>query len=167
MSITIIAVAVAILAMLFAVYRLVDRVLLIEDQPELVDTEETLSELDQLAHRRAMILAELKDIELDHELGKISDEDFSRLSKRYRSDWLAIDKQLDEVAGLEARYLADVEAELEERIDVEVLTGERRRRADRVVCGECGAANAVRLNHCRECGIPMKSDEGLEPVRAS
>ena len=71
--------------------------------------------------------------------------------RRYRNEWLRIDKKLDKVAGVTDHYLDEVEAELEERLARELLSEERRPRKDRVICGSCASANALgtTVNTCQ------------------
>ena len=166
-AITILGVAVAIILMLFAIYRLIDRVFLSEERPALVGAQEALARIDALSARRALLLRELKDIEFDHETGKIDDADFRRLRKRYRSEWLKVDRELEALTGDQARYLAHVDDELDRRLESRsVGEQDRRRRRDRVICRQCGAANPTHLTECAECEQALDAAD-LLAARAS
>ncbi len=152
---TILGVAIALIVTLYTGYLVIDRVLLAQEQPDLLLEDDTVTQLDHLAQQRAMLMRELKDIELDRETSKIDDDLYQRLTRRYRNEWLRIDKKLDAVAGVTERYLDEVERELEERLQRELLSEERRPRTDRVVCSACAAANAPSARTCDECGAPL------------
>ena len=152
---TILVVAIALIVTLYAGYLVIDRVLLAQEQPDLLLEDATVTQVDSLARQRALLMRELKDIELDRETSKIDDDDYQLMTRRYRNEWLRIDKKLDAVAGVTNRYLDEVERELEERLARELLGEERRPRTDRVVCGECAAANSPTARACLECGASL------------
>ena len=147
---TILAMALAATTVVYVLYRIVERVLLAEPEPELVGIENELTEADRLATKRAQVVRELKDIELDREMGKIDDSDEKRLSRRYRKEWIRLDKSLDEVTGVTKRYLDQVETELQKRR--KHATANQVVRSQRVVCSSCGEANPKHAAFCMACG---------------
>ncbi len=164
--VTILLVAIALIVTLYTGYLVIDRVLLAQEQPDILLEDDTVTQVDSLARKRAFLMRELKDIELDRETSKIDDDDYQRLTRRYRNEWLRIDKKLDAVAGVTSVYLDEVESELEERLARELLSEERRPRTDRVVCSACAAANPPSARSCTECGVSLES-RSPSPTRAA
>jgi hypothetical protein len=64
------------------------------DEPE----EESRSH-ERLRRRKEEALAAIREAEFDHELGKISDDDYQRLRERLESEALAAMKQLQALEG--------------------------------------------------------------------
>lgn len=85
---------------------------------------ETLSSDDEpadLLFRRDVLLAALRDLQLDLEMGKIGREDFERLNARYREEAAQVLKKLDELQeGRPEGPPADAEALLDEWIEAAV-----------------------------------------------
>jgi len=55
--------------------------------------------LTELATRKEAALAAIKDIEFDHQMGKLSAEDFRALRDRYKAEAIALLKAIDELNG--------------------------------------------------------------------
>lgn len=53
--------------------------------------------LENLLFEREVSLVAIRDLKLDHEMGKLSDEDFAQLDTRYRAHAIQILRQLDEL----------------------------------------------------------------------
>jgi hypothetical protein len=69
----------------------------------------------ELEREKAALLKALKELEFDHEMGKVSDNDFREIGGQYRARAMRVLRQLDE-AG--ADYKAMVEKELQARLGV-------------------------------------------------
>ena len=106
------------------------------------------TELDRLLNRKAVVYSNLKDLEFEYKMGRLSDADFRRLEAGYKSEAAVILKQLD---GL------GVEKNLDEAIEREVaarrskLSG-RVRAAPSARCPSCGAAIIPGKRFCADCG---------------
>ena len=73
--------------------------------------------VDQLAERKRRVLRALKDLEADHAIGKIDDEDFATVTARYREEAKEVMREMDlEVAPLREKA---------EQIAREYLDGQR------------------------------------------
>jgi ribosomal protein L40E len=55
--------------------------------------------LDDIAERKKAVLRALKDLEHEHAVGKIDDEDFAELTAYYRAEAKAILREMDDVVG--------------------------------------------------------------------
>lgn len=51
--------------------------------PEVAMAVEVPSERDRWERQKRQALAAIKEVELDHEMGKLSDEDFARMRERF------------------------------------------------------------------------------------
>lgn len=157
-AITILGLALAILLMIAVLYRMVDRVFLRDEPIELDLTQDELARIDALAERRALLVRELKDIEFDHETGKIDAQDYARLTRKYQRQWLEVDRELESLAGLDTALLDSVDAELERRLagsEPTEAAPARAQRRDRRICTACGAASPREASRCFDCEAPL------------
>ncbi len=128
------------------------------------------------AERKRTALRALKDLELEHSIGKIDDGDFAELSSRYREEAKAILREMDhDVSPLRERaeqlarnYLSKRGALPEPAADA-VPAGESDGRdeeaavtADPVArpsCKSCKASNEVDAVFCKACGARLTPRE--------
>lgn len=99
-----------------------------------------------LQEQRDTLLATLKDLELDREMGKISDEDYAEMNTKFRTEAAAIMKRLDQSNGKSPH--AAVEAELRE-----LRKNRQAGRQER--CTKCGARLAAKDRFCSNCGVQL------------
>jgi hypothetical protein len=116
-----------------------------------------------LAERREGIILALRDLDFDHSLGKVAEEDYAPLRQALLAEAAGVMAQQDEGQ-------AGADAGLDERIEAEVLAarqslragqGEkscptcgRRSRPGDAFCATCGARLAA---SCAVCGRPARS----------
>jgi hypothetical protein len=127
-------------------------------------------------------LRALKDLELEHSVGKIDDADYAEMSGRYRATAKALMRELDvglapqreRAEKLVASYLAkrDVGAATPEET---LPTAESRTKAlepaedPRKVCPKCAVSNEPDAAFCKKCGAPLAGgpESTAEKVDAS
>ena len=68
-------------------------------------------------------LADLRDLELDHELGNLATSEYEELRERYRVRAAAALRDLDQEQARRERYRAEIERQLAERTRGERLEG--------------------------------------------
>jgi hypothetical protein len=62
-----------------------------------LESHESHHKLENLLFEREASLLAIRDLKFDHEMGKLSDEDFALLDARYRTHAIQILRQLDEL----------------------------------------------------------------------
>lgn len=121
-------------------------------------------DLAELLARRDATYATLKELELDHEMGKLSSADYRALRDRYRAQAVAILQGLDSCqAKAQVQVARDraleqkIEREIEQEIEREIAARRRRRRGlDR--CPGCGVAFEPEDRFCRRCGVALEKE---------
>ncbi len=126
---------------------------------ELLD--EQVQQIERLVARKSVLMQSLRDIEFDHETGKLSEEDYQRLKKKYERRAVQVMRALDELRG-DADRDEEIDSALERRLQ------ERSHRApepstDRhdgdsadVECPECGKELEPEARFCSRCGTPLE-----------
>jgi hypothetical protein len=112
----------------------------------------------QLTKRRDALYALIRELDADHQTGKINDEDYQALRERYVAEGVNILKQLDALSSGDSR------AALEARIEAQVLalrearstaTGADQEPATRF-CTQCGHPVDPEDRFCAQCGAPLR-----------
>jgi hypothetical protein len=105
------------------------------------------TELDRLLARKAVVYSNLKDLEFEYKMGRLSDGDFRLLEAGYKSEAAAILQKLDQLG---------VAKDLDDTIERDIAarkaklypgTGEKTRR-----CPSCGCESPVGKSYCADCG---------------
>lgn len=63
--------------------------------PELAALEAGVNTVDALASRKKMLLRALKDLDVEHALGKLDDDDREQIAKKYRDELKDVMKEID------------------------------------------------------------------------
>ncbi len=97
-----------------------------------------------LEQEKGIVLRSIKELEFDHAMRKISDEDFTEMSTRLRARAARLMSSLDAGAG----YRAQIERDLAKRL------GETTEKATAAapVCAKCSTANDRDARFCKACG---------------
>ena len=117
-----------------------------KDLPE----PEPVSPFDHLDARKAAIYENLRDLQFEYRVGKLSDQDY-QLTKRDLQKELA--GVLAEVDRLKARI---AENGFVSPIVPAVPKPVANKTAKYLICSSCGAKFEKELRFCGECGKPMK-----------
>ena len=98
-----------------------------------------------LREEKRRVLRALNELQFDHELGKLSPEDYKAVRERYELRAVEVMRALDEQGTLHPQ----VQAALERLEDA----GE-----DPGTCLACGASNKESAKFCSECGASMAAE---------
>jgi hypothetical protein len=111
------------------------------------------TELDRLLNRKAVVYTNLKDLEFEYKMGRLSDADFQRLDAGYKQEAAAILQKLDQLG---------VEKNVDEKIERDVALRKARlypeatrppsNLEDTQKCPTCGADVISGKKFCADCG---------------
>jgi len=108
------------------------------------------TELDRLLNRKAIVYTNLKDLEFEYRMGRLSDADFGRLEAGYKSEAGAILQKLDQLG---------VDKDLDETIEKDIAASKTRlfsrgpaKAKSPAGCPSCGAALIPGKKFCADCG---------------
>jgi hypothetical protein len=112
------------------------------------------TELDRLLNRKAVVYSNLKELEFEYKMGRLSDADFKRLDAGYRSEAAALLQKLDQLG---------VEENLDDTIerDIAALKVKRSARSGEghpsgpAQCPACGADVDAGKKFCADCGARL------------
>ena len=124
--------------------------------------EAEIREVELLAAPKATLLNSLRELEFDHQLNKISDEDYERFRTRYERQAVGVMRELDAVRGgrgwqqtIEDEIAARMGAEpVVEETPEDTTTPERDEQdvSGDASCAACGNALEPDDKFCSECG---------------
>ena len=102
----------------------------------------------QLQERKERIYSTIKELELDHSLGKLADDDYARVRRELEAEAVSLLEQLDQLNGQFDidRLRAKIDG------DVSVL-----RAGDQ--CSTCGASRGTEDRFCSHCGNAFEPRE--------
>lgn len=113
----------------------------------------TETESDRLMSRKAAVYGNLKDLEFEYKMGRLSDADFRQLQDGYKNEAAGILQKLDQVNASE-----NLDAAIEKEIALRKsrLHGSGARSArDFSRCPSCGAKMIPGKNFCADCGTRL------------
>ena len=115
-------------------------------RPKDVPAPEPVSPFQHLDERKAAIYENLRDLQFEYRVGKLSDDDYQSTKKDLQKELARV---LAEVDKLKNRAPAPAQP-----APVKAVAP-----ASGLVCPSCGAKFAQELKFCGECGKPMKAAE--------
>jgi hypothetical protein len=132
------------------------------EQPELGQRQRLLAEHEQA-------LAALKDLEFEHSVGNLSDQDYAVQCAPYRHKAITILRELDRLTAVAALPSTDdgehaapprSAGSLEARLEDEITRARQRMEGvgDGVLrqrCPRCGSLNGAQSSVCRTCGLSL------------
>jgi hypothetical protein len=108
----------------------------------------------ELEREKQSLLKALKELDFDHQMGKVSDKDFADISATYRARAIRVMRQLDDAGrDYETMIAADVAKKLSALVaspspspSVATPAPEPEK------CGQCGTRNDSDAEFCKKCG---------------
>jgi rRNA maturation endonuclease Nob1 len=110
------------------------------------------TESDRLLDRKTVIYRNLKDLEFEYQMGRLSDADFRKLDATYKSEAAAILQSLDQLNAFQ---------NLDEAIEKDIasrkakLSASETKPASVARCPSCGAEIIPGKKFCADCGRPL------------
>lgn len=134
---------------------------LVAKQPPLLQVED--ERLTDLLTRKDRAVRAIKELEFDHQVGKIDAEDYQRLNQRLSRQAITLLQQLEQITPASVALDEQLEAEIAQRRQakpapkavsaprsqpVAVAAGAAR------FCTQCGARLDTSFKFCANCGAP-------------
>lgn len=108
------------------------------------------TELDRLLSRKAVIYSNLRDLDFEFKMDRLSREDYQRLEAGYKDEATLILQQLDSL-GVDESLDETIEKDISTRKS-KLFSPKPRRSADRQDCPACGAEIFPGKRYCADCG---------------
>ncbi len=106
----------------------------------------------ELEREKQSLLKALKELDFDHQMGKVSDKDFADISGTYRARAIRVMRQLDD-AGRD--YETMIAKEVAERLRGPAPAGSSAPAAATDKCAKCGTRNDADAEFCKKCGSKL------------
>ena len=100
---------------------------------------------DDLETDKNNLLATIRELEFDYDMGKLSAADFEQLERDYRNRAVALIQKIEEIKN---REMDDIEDQ---------IRAYRQKLAERMFCKICGAKSNTDDKFCSQCGSPLNS----------
>jgi hypothetical protein len=108
------------------------------------------TELDHLLDRKAVVYSNLKDLEFEYKMGRLSDADFKQLEAGYKNDAAIILQRLDQLDASENLDQA-IEKDIAER-KARLYASSSKGTQDSFRCPSCFAEIIAGKKYCPDCG---------------
>jgi len=114
------------------------------------------TELDRLLNRKAIVYTNLKDLQFEYKMGRLSDGDFNRLEAGYKGEAAVILNKLDQLG---------VAKDIDEAIERDVALRKSKLQsppagppAASEKCPSCGVETIPGKPFCADCGYTLKRE---------
>ena len=118
-----------------------------KDLPEPVP----VSPFRHLDERKAAIYENLRDLQFEYRVGKLSDGDYQQTKKGLQTELAGVMAEVDRVKEVLSKEV------LSKGQPAPALKSKPRKEADPLTCPHCNARFEKDLKFCGECGKPMKA----------
>lgn len=117
-------------------------------KPKTVGSEDwaTETELDRLLDRKTVVYGNLRDLEFEYKMGRLSDSDFQQLGAGYKNEAAGILQKLDNL-GASGKLKKDKAAR-----KVQQQESGAKPIQNAPLCPSCGAEVLVGKKYCADCG---------------
>ena len=122
-------------------------------RPKDLPEAEPVSPFDHLDERKAAIYENLRDLQFEYRLGKLSDEDYQNTKKDLQKELAAVMADVDKLKATLQLNGAIPPPAAKPKVEAKAATA----KPVGNVCPSCGASFAQDLKFCGECGKPMKA----------
>jgi len=120
-------------------------------RPKDLPPPEPVSPFQHLDERKAAIYDNLRDLQFEYRLGKLSDQDYQATKRDLQAELAAVMAEIDRIKAGAAATPAPAVA-----VAAAPAPKPKPASAGKQVCPSCGAQFTQPLKFCGECGKPMK-----------
>lgn len=154
--ITVIGAVLALVVLVFVLHPLWRAEELLAD----AEDEEDVT-LEELYARRDSLYQAIKELEFDHQVGRVTEEDYRHFLARLKGEAADVLRQIDEVQSQQhtiVQYLEARVAELrQQQLHIPVATrADGEDTAGARYCTQCGTPARVGDRFCSQCGTPLQ-----------
>ncbi|MGZ3441147.1 MAG: zinc ribbon domain-containing protein [Polyangia bacterium] len=103
----------------------------------------------ELERETQSLLKALKELDFDHQMGKVSDKDFADIGATYRARAIRVMRQLDDAGRDYEKMIAD---EVGKRLQQPSAVSQQPSAPDPEKCAKCGTRNDADAEFCKKCG---------------
>jgi len=145
---------VVVLMLILAAIAAVAWPLLNPARPSTAAEGERSPELEELAGQRDNAYQAIRELEFDHQLGNLSQQDYQSLRERYRSEAAAVLRQLEQARGPEKETVA-ASPVVSPRVARARKAPEAATATDGRTCPACGKSVPAHDRFCWHCGTAL------------
>lgn len=109
----------------------------------------------ELEREKQALLKALKELDFDHQMGKVSDKDFADISATYRGRAVRVMRQLDD-AGRD--YEAMIAADVGKKLASGTVVAPEAAKPEPEKCAKCSTRNDSDAEFCKKCGNKLVRD---------
>ncbi|MDO8671550.1 MAG: zinc ribbon domain-containing protein [Dehalococcoidia bacterium] len=126
------------------------------------DAEYADSEVGRLLGKKDTAITALRELEFDHAVGSLSDDDYSELRDKYEKKAISLLKTLDDVSEAEAKG----QRKGSDRRTVQEGRNRRGKKREMIgpACAECGEPYEEGDQFCRICGAELSNNAESSPA---
>jgi len=154
----------------WVIWVLVRAALALTKEPAAVENERASGRRKkELEREKAALLKALKELEFDHEMGKVSDADYRDIGGQYRARATRVMRQLDlDSSVVDYRELVerDVKARVKDKSTAMESPGAKaaaKSKPSRPKCTKCSTENDADAEFCKRCGQALAAGEAAKP----
>jgi len=134
---------------------------LVAKQPPLLQVED--DRLSDLLARKDRAVRAIKELEIDHQVGKIDAEDYQRLNQRLSRQAITLMQQLEQITPVSVALDEQLETEIAQRRQAKPPTPANGASGQALVtaagasrfCTQCGHRIDNSFKFCANCGAPV------------
>ncbi|MCE7979830.1 MAG: zinc ribbon domain-containing protein [Caldilinea sp. CFX5] len=150
---------------------------LVAKQPPLLQVED--DRLSDLLARKDSALRAIKELEFDHQVGKIDAADYQRLNDRLRRQAITLLQQVEQITPMSASLDEQLEAEITQRrqakpaptsvklVSAPVMPPVVTAAGATHFCTQCGVRLDTSFKFCANCGAPVTVPAGAAETTVS
>lgn len=112
------------------------------------------TELDRLLGRKAVVYSNLKDLEFEFKMGRLSEPDFRRLEAGYKGEAALLLHELDRI-GADENLDDEIEREISTR-KAKLFPRATEPAPEAELCPSCGAEKISGKRFCADCGLRFR-----------
>jgi len=113
----------------------------------------------ELEREKQALLKALKELEFDHEMGKVSDGDYQEIGGNYRARAVRVMRQLDAQTGdVDYRSLVERDVANRRNVNVNANANVNAIASESPKCAKCSTVNDADAEFCKKCGSKLREE---------